>query len=419
MEPDEPINDGPVITEPAAVSYLMGRATNVPVRALLGAGPRAMRFLVRSATRDFRFPEQLTNPEIPTRLPSIGTATGVWLDELILAVMATTRLMPDAADLDRIADEVATAIATLDASGALDDPRLLHPAPSAPAVTESTNETYRGIRYEHRTHASEYQPAIDLPGTDRWNAVEANRTAHTYVLRHREPRPWLIQLHGFGMGKPSDLVAMRSLHFHRDFGLNVVQPVFPTHGPRADRSSGQEALTLDYVNNVHAVSQALREVRQTIAWIRSIDDQPIAVHGVSMGGYLTGLLAGFEPDLGAVIAGVPTADLAWAMKRHVPEEERLELDARGLLGRPADQIHQVISPLAVDLAVDADHCFVYAGVADRMATPGQAYRLWNHWGQPSVLWYRGAHVGFAWSGEVQRFVDRALTQTGFNTRSSR
>ena len=172
---------------------------------------------------------------------------------------------------------------------------------------------------------------------------------------------------------------------------------------------------MDYLNNVHAVSQAISDVRQVISWIEQEqpDAGPVAVHGVSMGGYLAAMLAGVEERVGCVISGVPTVDLAWVMKRHLPEEDRVLADEHRLLGDRADRIHSVVSPLALEPLVPHNQRFVYAGVADRMATPGQAYRLWEHWDQPSVLWYRGAHISFAWSREVRSFVDWALRSSGF------
>lgn len=397
--------------EPARLRYLATRAQGFPLGKVLAAGPRATQFLARSTTRNLRFPEQLTHPDIPTRTPRPTTAFGVWADELMLAFMATTRLAFDDAELDRISDEVGAALESLRAAGALDDPARAHRNPETGPELTATPAGYRGVRYQHVTFASEYAPAVDLPGYERWQAIGPNRTAHAFVLRHRRPRPWLVQLHGFGMGKVSDLVAMRSLHFHRDLGFNVLHPVFPVHGERSSGVDGAEALTLDYLNNVHAVSQAMWDVRRLLRWIAD-DGQPVAVHGVSMGGYLAALLAGVEHDLHTVISGVPTVDLAWVMERHSPDHERLALDERQLLGERAQQIHSIISPLSFAPLVPPGNRYVYAGVADRMATPGQAHRLWSHWEQPSVLWYRGAHISFAWSGEVRRFVDRALHKSG-------
>ena len=411
LDPADDPRRGPFDT--AAGGYLLSRTSGVSPLQLLAAGPRASRFLVRSATRGLRRGSTHVRPAIPTRVPTLGTAMGVWADELMLAFMATTRLSSSEADFARVADEVTVALDALDRAGALDDPRLLHPAPPPP-VAKIAPARYRGIRYEHLRFESDYTPAVELPGATRWQAGASNQTVHAYVMRHRTPRPWVVQLHGFGMGKESDIVALRARHLFQDLGLNVVQPVFPGHGPRAD-VDGEEALTMDYLNNVHAVSQAISDVRQVIAWIeRSQPDAgPVAVHGVSMGGYLAAMLAGVEERVGCVISGVPTVDLAWVMKRHLPEDDRVLADEYRLFGDRAERIHSVVSPLSLEPLVPHDRRFVYAGVADRMATPGQAYRLWEHWEQPSVLWYRGAHVSFAWSREVRSFVDLALRRSGF------
>lgn len=397
--------------EPAGISYLRGRLEGLPIGELVMAGPRTASFLARAASRHWRSDDQRF-PEIPTRMMTFGTAAAVLLDELMLAFMATTRLDSDDDELDRIADETEAAIAVLDQAGIFSDPSRLHAEPEAPTV-KIRRSTYRGIRYEHISFESDYAPVLDLPGSLRWRSITSNQIAHSYVLRHREPRPWLVNLHGFGMGNPSDLLTMRALHFHRDLGLNVIQPVFPVHGPRSQGADGEQALTLDYLNNLHAVSQAIWDTRRVMAWARAeAGARSFAIHGVSMGGYTAALLAGLVDDLDCVIAGVPTVDLAWVMRRNVPDDEREALDARSLLGEMADRIHVPVSPLSFEPQLPTERRFVYAGVADRMATPGQAHRLWTHWGRGPVLWYRGSHIGFAWSGEVRKFIDDALWTSG-------
>jgi len=47
-----------------------------------------------------------------------------------------------------------------------------------------------------------------------------------------------------------------------------------------------------------------------------------------------------------------------------------------------------------------------------MSTPKQAYRLWEHWDRPRVEWYGGNHVGYLWSGAVNRFVRDSLVDAG-------
>ena len=46
----------------------------------------------------------------------------------------------------------------------------------------------------------------------------------------------------------------------------------------------------------------------------------------------------------------------------------------------------------------------------------QARRLWEHWNRPQMAWYSGGHVGFFWAGQVSRFVEDALAQSGLVVR---
>jgi hypothetical protein len=132
---------------------------------------------------------------------------------------------------------------------------------------------------------------------------------------------------------------------------------------------------------------------------------------VSLGAYTAALLSGLEVGLGGVIAGVPSVDLAWVMRQHVPQKNRATVEAHGLFDERADAVHAVVSPLSFECRVPHDRRFIYAGVADRMAKPEAAHLLWEHWGEPAICWYAGSHVGFALSREVRRFVSKAVASS--------
>jgi len=45
--------------------------------------------------------------------------------------------------------------------------------------------------------------AAVAPGAEQWLGQSANATVHAWMLKHRGgPRPWLVCVHGFGMGQP-------------------------------------------------------------------------------------------------------------------------------------------------------------------------------------------------------------------------
>jgi hypothetical protein len=108
--------------------------------------------------------------------------------------------------------------------------------------------------------------------------------------------------------------------------------------------------------------------------------------------------------------GVPVADLVVLLGRHAglaPDDPRRRTVT---LAAP---IGQMLSPLSLQPRVPMCGRFIYAGVADQLVHPReQVVRLWEHWGKPQIVWYRGGHTGFFESRPVQQFVDSALLQSG-------
>jgi dienelactone hydrolase len=392
--------------------------SDIPVGQVLRSVPRSVGFGVRSYVRSLRT-ERRNYPDMPTAFPTPGLVSAAFLDELVVAFMSTTRLSPGPEDALRIREEISDAVQKFRAETYLDDPQAFHQEP--PPLTDPVirGKFFGSVSYEQISFDSGYVPYAGVPGATRWQASGANQRVWAYVLRHPgKPRPWVVNLHGFGMGKPGDLVAFRSTRLHRDFGVNVIHPVLPMHGPRKGvRTQDTPFISFDYLGNVHGLGQAVWDVRRCISWARSQGAPSIAVHGMSLGAYTAALLAGLE-DLDCVIVGVPSVDMAWVMSHHVPDDIKREVHAAGLLGDDAGTVHTVVSPLAVSPRVPLDRRFIYAGLADRMATPQQAHRLWKHWDEPSVCWYRGSHVGAMFNRQARRFIDDALLASGIGRRNT-
>jgi hypothetical protein len=383
------------------------RAVESRAAKLFLTGPRTTTYMIRSMSRAFRADRQ-RRPEIPTQLTTPGLVASVLVDEVALAFMPTLGSGLDRTQLTRVRDETDRALALFQAKGWLADPLAYHRAPPPPHAVSIRQRRYGYIRYEHLMFESLYEPPADMPGAGRWAPTGPNADVHAFVLRHRgSPRPWLVSLHGLHMGKPMDLVGMRALHWFGARGFNVILPVAPLHGPRADGTrNGTNVISLDYLDNVHALSQALWDIRRCLQWVREQGAPTVTIHGISMGGFLASLVAGIDDGVDRVVAGMPLVDVGGLAAR-APRHVRRLLDECRLTDQQAEQLHRVISPLAFPCQVDHDARFVYAGVGDRFTTAGQAYQLWKHWDEPAVLWYSGSHIA-DWAGQKKAFLDRAI-----------
>ena len=150
---------------------------------------------------------------------------------------------------------------------------------------------------------SGWTPRPDEPGAARWTAVGANQRARAHVLEHPDGRgrPWVVLIHGTGMGYPeADVRSLGATHFFRDLGCNVVMPILPMHGSRRPRPGVTVAFPgLDVLDDVHGLAQSAWDVRRIISWVRA---DPRAgrrsrIAGISLGGYVAALVAGVETPL--------------------------------------------------------------------------------------------------------------------------
>jgi len=320
--------------------------------------------------------------------------------------------IPSRAETLRVEAEVIEAADLFIDRGWTADPATYHPTPPAYDSPVVHPEEARGIRFEHLSIESGYEPHPGEPGRRRWMAQAPNRTAHVWVKRHRgEPRPWVVCLHGFRMGSPAmDFRGFRTGRLYKDAGYNVALPVFPLHGPRRNgKASGEGFLGFDVLNTVHGLAQAIWDLRRLVRWLVEVEGATsIVLQGVSLGGYTTALAAGLVDDLDGVIAGIPVVDFPALILHHATGDLRARAVRHHLGGDEMQAVFRPVSPLAVTPSVPVERRFVFAGLGDRMSTPGQAHRLWQHWEQPAAAWYPGTHVGYFMSRDVERFVADAL-----------
>lgn len=356
---------------------------------------------------------------VPIARPTLSLAAHAFRDELVLLGLRARRPLSDPDTLVRITGEVHAAVDFYGEKGWLDDPTQFFAPP--PPLTDIRIQRVKSSRHSHQrlVFESGYAPHPGEPGAERWLRYTANRQCYGLMLRHRAPRPWLVCIHGAEMGRAAlDLTLFRARRLHEDLGLNVLLPVLPLHGPRA-RALPRGAVFPgeDVLDDVHAAAQAVWDVRRLLSWIRDQDPGArIGLNSISLGGYVAALVASLEDGLTCAILGVPVADLVELLGRHAglgPDDPRRSTIAL------AEPLGRMTSPLRLTPRVPKNGRFIYAGLADQLVHPReQVVRLWQHWGRPEIVWYRGRHTGFFQARPVQRFVESALVQSGLVARAA-
>jgi pimeloyl-ACP methyl ester carboxylesterase len=356
--------------------------------------------------------------DVPALEPSLGLIGEALLDRTFTNFTSVMTGVPLPETVRRMLADITEARDFYDRQGWLANPKGYHRDPPPAAEVEirkgSAWSGPRRLRFQGLRFESGWEPHPGEPGRERWLAHPVNGTAHAYVLEHPEPRPWLVCVHGFGMGSPMvNFSAFQSVLLHRRLGLNVIFPVLPLHGPRGvGRFSGSEVFNPDYMRMVHLFAQAAWDVRRVISWVRARGAEQVGLYGISLGGYVAALVASLEDGLDCAIAGIPAVDFPnlardnepWVMRRY---DDEFDLDWRLIRA-----ISHVVSPLAFTPRVPREKCFIYAGIADRVVRPDQPRALWRHWGYPEIHWFSGGHVLGIFNASVAPFIERCLIDAG-------
>jgi dienelactone hydrolase len=323
--------------------------------------------------------------------------------------------LPDPAQLRRARAEAAAMAAFMADGGFHDDPSSYHRTPAPPGRSRlRPARAWLGrepTNYQSLALPSNYEPHPGEPGGTRWLEHPRNHTLHAQVFEHPgAPRPWVVGVHGFGMGTPlTNFTVFSPERLHRELGWNVVLPSLPLHGRRGSgRMSGGEVLAPDYLRMVHLFAQAVWDVRRIVAWIRARGGARIGLYGISLGAYVSALVCAFEDDLAGVIAGIPAVDFPNLARDHEPRRlRRYGSDAR-IDWTHVRQATHAVSPLAFAPRVPRERRFIFAGTADRVARPDQARALWRHWDRCTIHWFAGGHVAAQWNPTIAPFVDTSL-----------
>jgi hypothetical protein len=280
-------------------------------------------------------------------------------------------------------------------SGVLEDPSRAHPPPPALEKHALCRVALRGLPpAEELRFESEFEPR-DPEIRERYLAVRPNRTARALLWRHAAgPRPTLILIHGYGMGRPSfDARVFDVPRLHQRLGLDVALVTLPLHGARAaGRRSGAGFLDAHPLATNAAFEQAMWELRQLAGWLRAQGSPGLGVHGMSLGGYTAALFASLERGLACVVPLVPAVSLAAILGASHSPEERRRRESLGIDDALLSEAWASHEPLRHRPRVAPEGRLILAGLSDRICTPDQVEALWRHWEKPSIHWFPGSHL---------------------------
>lgn len=222
-------------------------------------------------------------------------------------------------------------------------------------------------------------------------AVAENNTVYGRLARcgaRWRQRPAVILLHGWN-DKLNYRYRFPSLT--RDLtrrGVNSMVFEMPYHFRRRPARKGPESdfISEDLAHTVEATHQALAEIHAMVAWLQGQGLKRIAIWGFSMGAWLGGLAACYNPSIACAVLVTPVA----RMDRMVQETAFCQL-LRGSLGAKSAEwsklnltAHRPLIPKINILLVEAQY--------DLFVPVDTMEELWQAWDQPEMWRVPHGHI---------------------------
>lgn len=232
---------------------------------------------------------------------------------------------------------------------------------------------------------------------DDYARFERNRVAWAQHWRHDDgPRPTLCVIHGFA-GSPywfnSIFFALPWLYTR---GYDVLLYTMPFHGARAAFTplNGSELFAHGVAHFNEAIAHAVHDFRVFVDHLERSGVEHVALTGLSLGGYMSALLAAIEDRLDVVIPNAAVTDIPRLVRQWFPANLGVWLGCKrnGLSVQEVSAALQFHSPLHYPSVVARENLMIIGGLGDRLAPPEQSRVLWEHWGRPRLHWYPGSHV---------------------------
>ena len=275
----------------------------------------------------------------------------------------------------------------------------------------------KGAHVEDLTFSGAFEPVSPM-ARERYLAHESNRVSHARHFFHGDkPRPTVIALHGFWASPYWANSFVFEVPWLYRIGLDVVLATMPFHGSRQMRGAlfsghGMVSPHIDQMNE--AIAHTVSDVRVLMRELRARGVSQIGATGVSLGGYVTALLASIEPGLEFAIPNVPVTSMIDLVLDWHPLGEMVKVVLRrtGLRVADARRLVAVHHALSYRPVLPKDRLMIIAGAGDRMAPPSQARLLWEHWDHPRAYYFPGNHLLHFDRGGYLRMMARFLARAG-------
>lgn len=289
----------------------------------------------------------------------------------------------------------------------------LEAAAGSPWSFRAPGGEVRALRF--RSPFAALNPAV----RDEYARYTRNATAVAQHWRHDDgPRPTLCVIHGFGASPYVLNSAFFALPWLYGKGYDVLLYLLPFHGSRRAHVTAANGFGLFSHGPSHfneAMLQAVYDFRIFVDHLIASGVEQIGVTGLSLGGYVSALLAAVEPRLALSVPNAAVVSIPRLIGEWFPFPALLAAAAalRRVDTADLDGAFALHCPLSYPPLLESRRLMIIGGLGDRLAPPEQSELLWEHWGRPRLHWYPGNHILHVNRAAYLREMRRFFSTVGF------
>lgn len=239
--------------------------------------------------------------------------------------------------------------------------------------------------------------------TERWTDRGSDWAATRVRAASQRRAPAVVVLHGWlAVG-----LQMASLRFLmapvRRAGVELWYPWLPFHGPRTPPGSlsGAHCLSADLPRTAQAIRRGVVETLELTRWLRA-RGQPVAIVGVSLGGWIAALAATETAEFERVVLYTPVVDPARSFAESpLVGHIRAGLEASEVRPELTAELLSRVAPLGRALDVQPSRVLLLGARHDNVVAPESLHHAATEWGC-SLEWLEAGHITAQWSPRGRR-----------------
>jgi len=211
------------------------------------------------------------------------------------------------------------------------------------------------------------------------------------------PRPTLIFVHGVVASDYRFNSRFFSLPWFYERGYDIALFTIPFHGSRAERRSlfsGQGLFSGGFSQLAEGMLQSICDLRVLFDYLVARGAPHVGISGLSLGGYLSALMAVVEPRLAFCIPNSPLVAPVDTIRSWQPTRSFMELiqQRSGLSAQDLRRGMAVHSPLSYQPVLNPERVMIIGGAGDRFTPPRFVRLLHAHWPDSYLHWFPGNHL---------------------------